>query len=57
MTDEACTFDEQKRRLDTCKGCDMFRMDDNGMTTCDACACSLSLLITFMEQSCPMGKW
>lgn len=57
MTDEACTFDEQKRRLETCKLCDRFEMVMQGMTRCAECRCSLSLLITFQRQACPLGKW
>lgn len=58
MTDETeCTPEEQARRLETCKQCDMFTMNPDGTTRCAACDCSLSLLITFEAQRCPLEKW
>ena len=58
MTDETeCTPEEQSRRLETCKGCDRFAMNPDGTTKCTACDCSLSLLITFVSQKCPLERW
>lgn len=57
MNEDTCTHEEQTRRMETCKRCDRFEMVADWMTRCAECNCSLSLLITFQKQTCPLGNW
>jgi hypothetical protein len=58
MTDsQYSTPEEQFAKLEVCKSCDQFIIDTQGITQCTACNCSLSLLITYSDQICPLGKW
>jgi hypothetical protein len=57
MNEDTCTHEEQGRRLETCRRCDRFEVAMPGMTRCTECRCSISLLITFQRQACPLGKW
>lgn len=57
MNDDECTPQEQEARLSVCKTCPRFMIDPDSTTTCTACDCSISLLITFKDQVCPEGKW
>lgn len=57
MNENECTPQEQMERLNVCKGCDRFVVNEDTTTKCSACECSISLLITFVDQSCPLGKW
>ena len=51
-----CTPEERERRLNICKTCENFYIQDQ-KTFCRGCECSLSLLITFQIESCPENKW
>jgi hypothetical protein len=55
---EYCTLEELQERLDVCKQCESFIIEETG-TRCAECAggCSISLLISHIDQVCPKGKW
>lgn len=57
MNENECTPQEQMERLSVCKGCENFAVNEDSTTECSACECSISLLITFADQRCPLGKW
>ena len=57
MNENECTPQEQMERLSVCKACDRFVINEDTTTKCSACECSISLLITFTDQQCPLGKW
>jgi hypothetical protein len=55
---EYCTEEESLSRIEICKQCESFIIEEIG-TRCAECAggCSISLLISHIEQVCPKGKW
>lgn len=57
MTDY-CSEEETQRRIETCKQCDSFIVEETG-TRCSECVggCSISLLVSHMDQVCPKDNW
>jgi hypothetical protein len=55
---EYCTEEESLSRIEICKQCESFIVEEIG-TRCAECAggCSISLLISHTEQVCPKGNW
>lgn len=55
---EYCTLEESQERLEVCKQCESFIIEETG-TRCAECAggCSISLLISHVDQVCPKDKW
>lgn len=47
---------EKENRLSICKSCDQFKIDED-FTTCNKCGCSINLLITDVNEKCPLEKW
>ena len=56
LENQYTTPEEHDHRISICKGCEKFTIDD-GYTKCNECNCLLSLLVTFKNQTCPLGKW
>lgn len=56
MIEEYTTEEQKETRLNTCKQCENFTVDEE-FTTCNKCGCSISLLISFLNEKCPMEKW
>lgn len=56
LDDEYTTPAEHDHRIEVCKTCENFTIDD-GYTKCLGCNCLLSLLVTYKNQTCPLGKW
>ena len=54
---EECTPEETEARLEVCKTCDSFSIEEDYTTKCQECMCSISLMITFKDQPCPKGNW
>lgn len=54
--EEYTTESERELRLEICKACENFNIDDE-FTSCLQCGCSISLLVTFKLEKCPIGKW
>lgn len=44
--------EEQKRRLDICKGCEFFKHG-----TCEKCGCVTNFKTKLESENCPIGKW
>ena len=42
----------RQQRLDTCNGCEK-KIED----TCSECSCLLSVRTSYLEITCPIGKW
>jgi uncharacterized paraquat-inducible protein A len=53
---EYTTDNERINRLDICKTCENFSVQDE-FTSCLKCGCSISLLTLFKFETCPIGKW
>lgn len=55
---EYCTPEETLERVEICKTCESFVIGDTG-TSCKECVggCSVSLLVSERDQTCPKGKW
>lgn len=55
---EFCSLEESQQRIEVCKMCESFIVDEMG-TQCAECAsgCSISLLISHKDQVCPKGNW
>lgn len=55
---EFCSLEESESRIEICKQCESFVVEEIG-TRCDEClgGCSISLLISHVDYSCPKGKW
>jgi hypothetical protein len=55
---EYCTQEEMQARVEICKTCDSFIVEDIG-TRCAEClgGCSISLLISHKDEPCPKGNW
>jgi hypothetical protein len=55
---EYCGEEETQRRIEICKQCDSFIVEETG-TRCAECAggCSISLLVSHTDQVCPKGNW
>jgi len=54
--EEYTTDSERTDRLNICKLCDNFSVNDE-FSSCLSCGCDISLLITFKLEKCPIGKW
>jgi hypothetical protein len=52
-----CTEEETTLRLSLCKGCEMFEVNENGMTQCKSSGCLINLMTTFKFKICPIGRW
>jgi hypothetical protein len=52
------TPEETQARLDICKLCESFIIEESG-TRCAECVggCSIGRLISHEEETCPKGKW
>jgi hypothetical protein len=55
---EYCTPEETQERIEVCKTCDSFIIEEIG-TRCSECSggCSISLLVSQKDQVCPKGRW
>ncbi len=55
---EYCTQEEMQARVEICKTCDSFIVEDIG-TRCTEClgGCSISFLISHKDEPCPKGNW
>lgn len=55
---EYCTEEESQSRIEVCKQCESFIIEDTG-TRCAECSgrCSISLLVSQTDQVCPKGNW
>jgi len=53
-----CTPDETQARIDVCKTCENFIIDETG-TRCAECSggCSISFLVSQKDEICPKGNW
>lgn len=54
--DIACTPDESETRLEFCKNCDNFIIEE-GTTRCKSSGCLINLMTTFKFKTCPKGFW
>lgn len=50
-----CDESQKASRLETCKNCEKFTIDE--VTKCSECGCNISLMITYTFKECPLGKW
>jgi hypothetical protein len=50
-----CTGEESSRRLEVCKKCDKFVVED--FTMCSECGCNISFLVTYTFKQCPLNRW
>lgn len=55
---EYCSEEEAQTRLEVCKTCESFIIDEDG-THCAECigGCSISRLISNIDEACPKGNW
>lgn len=55
---EYCTEEEMLSRIEVCKTCDSFIIEESG-TRCSQCigGCSISFLVSHKNEICPKGKW
>jgi hypothetical protein len=53
-----CTVEETQERVEICKTCDSFIIEEIG-TRCAEClgGCSISLLVSHKDEICPKGNW
>jgi hypothetical protein len=53
-----CTVEETQERVEICKTCDSFIIEETG-TRCGEClgGCSISLLVSHKDEICPKGNW
>ena len=51
-----CTEEETINRLNICKNCDSFIIEDY-VTKCVSSGCNISLMTTFKFKPCPLNKW
>jgi hypothetical protein len=54
---QTTTPEEHAYRISVCKTCDQFHVNEDYTTTCLACGCSCSLLLTYQAEICPLNKW
>tara|TARA_R110000751_G_scaffold265734_1_gene364810 strand:- start:28 stop:393 length:366 start_codon:yes stop_codon:yes gene_type:complete len=47
--------EQQKERMEICKGCEFYKSDGN--PTCGKCGCFLKAKVAWASESCPIGKW
>lgn len=52
-----CTPEEAQTRLETCKQCEHFTIEENFTTSCAKCRCTIGFLIYDKDQNCPEGNW
>lgn len=52
-----CDNDESNRRLEFCKICDAFIINENNITQCLDAGCLINLMISSLSKSCPKGNW
>lgn len=57
MEEQYCTPEEQTQRLEICKNCNRFWLDQEGKTYCLEISKSISFMITEKTMSCPLGKF
>jgi hypothetical protein len=48
------TEEERDKRMDVCKSCDRFLLDQS---RCSACGCFMEVKTRFRSAQCPLGKW
>jgi hypothetical protein len=53
-----CTPEETQERVEICKQCPSFIVEDIG-TRCAECSggCSISLMVSHKDELCPRGNW
>lgn len=52
-----CSEQEKQNRLDVCKNCEKFKIEENFTTSCSQCACPIAFMISFIDNKCPLDKW
>lgn len=57
LDDVICTDEERSNRLEQCKLCENFTINDDGLTQCSASGCLINLMTTFKFKTCPKGNW
>ena len=46
----------KNNRSQICESCENYLIDDD-FISCSECKCSIGLLVTFENETCPVGKW
>lgn len=59
MNDEElyCTVEEVFARVEFCKVCENFDIDEQGLTKCKETGCNINMMSSFKFKSCPKGNW
>ena len=52
-----CSIEEQETRLNVCKSCTRFWLNEEQKTYCLEANKSIAFMITNKTISCPLGKW
>ena len=52
-----CTEEESNRRLEFCKLCEAFVINENNITQCLETGCLINLMISSFSKQCPKGNW
>ena len=52
-----CTEQESNNRLEFCKNCEAFIINENNLTQCLETGCLINLTISSLSKQCPKGNW
>lgn len=57
IEDNYCTPEEQNQRLEVCKNCNRFWLNEENRTYCLEASKSIGFMITEKSTPCPLGKF
>ncbi len=52
-----CSQEEKEVRLNFCKVCENFQIEESGITICKETGCNISFMVGFNFKQCPKENW